>query len=141
MDPKEIQRLPRVEATLTKVVSRNRKSTSYTLTVHIAKDFNFVKYLTEAQYSLIKLERNINYDNQKLQVYCRISKGGDVENIFYLLEVLPTESFRFSMLLELERVRVIEIMQKQKLWPAELEIGVYPDKVEDIVELPKAEEK
>lgn len=103
---------------------------NFTLTVALAKDFNVEYKLTEEQYGLIKLERNIANDNQEVYVYVRLSKGinaSAVDSEYYLLEIVAAQGITFHTLLTKLRVRQLTILVERGQWPQDLMINAYPE--------------
>lgn len=137
----ELRQLPVVKGTLARIENKRTGSVNFTLTAHVAKDFNFIFYLKEEQYALIKLERNIKNDNQGLDLWARISKGSKAENEFYLFEVVPVPGISFHELLSKFRIRSIEIMKERGEWPAHQPIHAYPNASDLLSELPAEDDK
>ncbi len=129
MNNEELNALPKVKATLRRDDNKRFGQVNHRLLVSVAKDFNFEIRLTEEQYALIKLERDIENDNQSVYCYTRISVGTNTDgSTYHLFELVASASVRFNHILSAFRVRQIELMQKKGAWPIELTIKPYQAK-------------
>jgi len=127
MNDQELAKLPQLKATLRRVEFNRSGQVNHTLKVEIMKDFDYEVRLTQEQYALIKVMRNLKYDTTQIMVSGRISKGLNKDGThYYLIDIVPVPGMRFGELLSNDRVRFVEMLVSRGQWPKHLPINTYP---------------
>jgi len=136
MSDAEVAQLPRLNAELIKNTFKKGTIVNFVLKVEVAKDYTEEIKLNEEQYAMIKLQRDITYDAQKLVVYGRMSSGQkETGETFKFLEIVAAKGVYFNVLLTKFRNKQVDLMISKNAWPKNLELGIYPDAVEEINEV------